>query len=91
MIHKVNIFVSGRVQGVFFRQSTKNKAKELGIVGTVRNIEDGRVEIVAQAEYFALKPFIDWCHKGPIAARVDQVEIIQLKGNDESLISFDIV
>lgn len=91
MIHNVKILVSGRVQGVFFRQSTKTKAKEYGVLGTVKNLDDGRVEIFAQAEPAALETFIAWCHKGPIAARVDHVEVINLDYMENGFLSFDII
>ncbi len=91
MIKRVNIWVSGRVQGVFFRQSTKKMAKEYGVLGSVKNLEDGRVEISAEAEEAQLKPFIDWCRKGPIAARVDHVEIIDQPVIAGELTSFNIL
>jgi acylphosphatase len=90
MTRTVKIQVAGRVQGVYFRRFTKNKAQELGIKGTVRNKEDGRVEIIAQAETDILELFIQWCHKGPITARVDQVELIE-KANECEFTSFEIV
>jgi acylphosphatase len=91
MIRTVNILISGRVQGVYFRRFTLNKAKDLGIKGTVRNNEDGRVEIVAQAEADILEAFIQWCHKGPITARVDKVELVELQGQEDKFSSFEII
>ncbi|ESS71912.1 acylphosphatase [Methyloglobulus morosus KoM1] len=91
MNRTVNIQISGRVQGVYFRRFTKNKAQDLGVKGTVRNREDGRVEIVAQAEVGILEPFIQWCHKGPITARVDQVEITEVESNENVFSSFEIL
>ncbi len=91
MIRTVNILISGRVQGVYFRRFTKNKAQDLGITGTVRNLEDGRVEIIAQAKADALEPFIQWCHKGPITARVDHVEITKLSANSDQFEEFKII
>lgn len=90
MIRTVDIKISGRVQGVYFRRFTLNKAKDLGVNGTVRNREDGRVEIVAQAEADILEPFIKWCHKGPITARVDKVELLDITP-DEAYGSFEII
>lgn len=87
----VKIQVSGRVQGVYFRRFAKNKAKALGIAGTVKNMEDGRVEIIAQAERDILQPFIQWCHKGPITARVDHVELIEMQVNVDIFDSFEII
>lgn len=91
MSRTVNILISGRVQGVYFRRFTLNKAKDLGIKGTVRNRDDGRVEIVAQAEASILEAFIRWCHKGPITARVDQVEIIDMQTSENEFSSFEIL
>lgn len=89
MIRKVKILVSGRVQGVYFRLFTQNKAKHFAIKGSARNLPDGRVEIIAEAENLTIEKFIQWCHKGPITARVDQVEITELQ-HEESLTSFEI-
>jgi acylphosphatase len=91
MIRMVNILISGRVQGVYFRRFTKNKADALGIKGTVRNREDGRVEIIAQAENDTLETFVKWCHKGPITARVDHVELIEMQANVSDYTSFKII
>jgi acylphosphatase len=88
-MRKVKILVSGRIQGVYFRLFTQNKAKHFGIKGSAKNLADGRVEIIAEASGIAIEKFIKWCHKGPITARVDQVEIIELQP-DEVLTSFEI-
>ncbi len=69
----VHIFVSGIVQGVFFRAHTQNTAQHLGLVGWVRNLRDGRVEIVAEGKHAALEQFVTWCQTGPPHARVDDV------------------
>lgn len=86
-MRRVKILVSGRVQGVYFRYFTENKAKELGVLGSVRNLEDGRVEIIAEAEHITLEAFIRWCHKGPVTAKVTHVEVTELE-RDEALTSF---
>jgi acylphosphatase len=86
-MRRVKIVVAGRVQGVYFRYFTENKAKELNVFGSVRNLDDGRVEIIAQADHITLEAFIRWCHKGPITARVDKVEISELEF-EESLTAF---
>jgi len=90
MQQTVKIDISGRVQGVYFRRFTKNKAVELGIKGTVRNKEDGRVEIIAQADQEKMEPFLKWCHKGPITARVDKVDIEE-QANENEFKSFEII
>ena len=91
MKRKVKIHVSGRVQGVFFRQSTQDKAHELGILGTARNLEDGRVEIIALADNTRLEPFIEWCRQGPKAAKVDNLEIIDADVIDNEFTGFKII
>lgn len=77
-MRRVKILVSGRVQGVYFRVFTQNKAKHFGVKGSVKNLPDGRVEIIAEAEHPTIEKFIQWCHKGPVTARVDQIEITDL-------------
>lgn len=86
----VQLIISGRVQGVYFRRFTKHKAHELGINGTVCNRADGHVVIIAQAEAEKLEPFIKWCHKGPITARVDQVDLHDVP-NADLYASFEII
>lgn len=89
MMQRMKILVHGRVQGVYFRYFTQKKARQLGVVGTVRNMADGSVEIIAQAETGAVQSLLDWSRKGPITARVDRVEIDELPV-DETLVAFDI-
>lgn len=72
---RAHLWVSGRVQGVFFRQSTETRARELGLVGWVRNLPDGRVEAIAEGSEDALEAWVAFCHVGPPAARVEHVEI----------------
>ncbi len=91
MTRTVKIQVSGRVQGVYFRRFTQNKAKDLGVKGIVKNLEDGRVEIIAQAEADILEPFIQWCHKGPITARVDKVELVEMQAHENVFDTFEVV
>ncbi len=71
----VQIRISGIVQGVFFRQSTREKAIELNISGWVCNTADGAVALEAEGEEAAMKEFIGWCHRGPARADVSKVEI----------------
>jgi acylphosphatase len=71
----VRIIVHGVVHGVFFRQSTVEKATALNIRGTVRNVDDGTVEIVAEGNENSLKRLIEWCHDGPPRAEVTQVDV----------------
>jgi acylphosphatase len=65
--------VSGRVQGVFFRASTRNEAERLGLSGTASNLADGRVEVVASGSDAALDALEKWLRMGPPSARVDGV------------------
>ena len=72
---RVTIIVHGRVQGVFYRDSTMRKARELGLAGTVRNLPDGTVQIVAQGSATALENLIRWAREGPPAAVVSDLEV----------------
>ncbi|OAX61992.1 acylphosphatase [Xanthomonas graminis] len=65
--------VAGRVQGVYFRASTRERALALGLDGRARNLADGRVEVVAAGEAAALEALAEWLQHGPPAARVEQV------------------
>ena len=81
---RFHIFVSGRVQGVFFRASTVDTAKKLGIFGWVRNLHDGRVEIIAEAENDKIQEFVDWLKKGgPVLAKVVDLVIEEEVPNKE--------
>ena len=76
MIQKrIHIFITGRVQGVFFRQSTRVMAIKNNVNGWVRNLDDGRVEIVAEGETQNIDNLIIWCKTGPANSRVDEFEL----------------
>lgn len=68
-----HFLVSGQVQGVFFRATTEATARRLGLSGWVRNLRDGRVELVACGEEVRLKELEQWLWQGPPRARVEQV------------------
>lgn len=70
--------VSGRVQGVFYRASTREQALALGLLGHARNLQDGRVEVVAEGDATALAALERWLWQGPPAAKVDVVERTEL-------------
>lgn len=70
---RVRLRVSGRVQGVYFRASTQERARALGLSGWVRNTPDGAVELEAQGRPDQLEALIAWCNEGPPAARVDDI------------------
>lgn len=74
-IQKKHVFVSGRVQGVWFRAWTEQQAKELGLSGWVRNLADGRVEAVIAGHPPALSSMLKRLHQGPPAAKVEGVEV----------------
>ena len=70
----LRIKVSGKVQGVFFRASTKGRAEELGIRGWVKNESDGSVLIEAEGEEESMNEFTNWCKAGPLMAKVENIE-----------------
>ena len=69
-------YVSGRVQGVFYRASTRQRAQELGCRGYARNLPDGRVEVLAVGEPVAVHALVEWLRQGPPAAHVTGVDCI---------------
>ncbi|MBD3311595.1 MAG: acylphosphatase [Candidatus Magasanikbacteria bacterium] len=71
---KVLLKIYGKVQGVFFRDSAKQMADELGIVGYAKNLSDGTVEIEAEGEKEGLKRMVNWCKLGSRLAKVERVE-----------------
>ncbi|MEW6378174.1 MAG: acylphosphatase [bacterium] len=72
---RAHLFISGMVQGVFFRSSTKSEASRLGVKGWVRNLSDGSVEVVAEGEKADVERLVAWCHRGPVGAHVRKVDI----------------
>ena len=70
-----HLWVTGRVQGVWYRGSCAERAKAVGVSGWARNLPDGRVEIVAEGELEAVDELVQWCHQGPPAAQVTGVEL----------------
>ncbi len=70
----VRAYISGRVQGVFYRAETQKQASSLGLTGWVRNLPDGRVEVLAEGEEQRVRELISWCRQGPPRSRVDTVE-----------------
>jgi acylphosphatase len=72
---RAHVVVSGRVQGVFFRQSTVDEAQRLGLRGWVRNLPDGRVEVEAEGERGDLEALVRYLGRGPPAARVADVQV----------------
>jgi len=72
---RAHVFVSGRVQGVYYRASTRDAARERGVDGWVKNLDDGRVEAVFEADADAVEAMCEWCETGSRAAEVDSVEV----------------
>ncbi|MFB6139135.1 MAG: acylphosphatase [Halosimplex sp.] len=81
---RAKVFVSGRVQGVYYRANTREKARDLGVDGWVRNRDDGRVEAVFEGPEEAVEAMIEWCHEGSDRARVDGVEVEYVEPEGES-------
>ncbi len=71
---ELHLIVIGRVQGVFFRNNTRQIAQELGLTGTVRNLRDGSVEIFAQATQDKLDDFLERLQQNPGFARIEKIE-----------------
>lgn len=72
---RAHIFVSGRVQGVFFRAETQRKARKLKLSGFVCNLPDGKVEAVLEGERGDVEKLIAWARKGPLFARVEKIDV----------------
>jgi acylphosphatase len=72
---RVKARIRGRVQGVFFRAETSDRARSLGVGGWVSNEPDGSVEAVFQGEQEKLESLLDWCRRGPRGASVEDVEV----------------
>jgi len=70
---RVRLIIEGRVQGVWFRDSTRRVANSLGVRGWVRNLPDGNVEVVAEGPEEQVRQLVEWCHKGPTHAHVTNV------------------
>jgi len=75
MEKQVILKIYGRVQGIFFRDSARKRARKLGLTGWVSNESDGTVKVIAQGKEEKLKELIKWCYNGPMMARVDKIDI----------------
>lgn len=84
----LHLVVRGRVQGVWYRASTVEKAQELGLTGWVRNQSDGSVEILAQGQRTAVGHLQAWCHQGPPSAHVHEVQAQERA--PEALVDFQV-
>ena len=72
---RAHVYVSGKVQGVYFRATTREEAREQGVDGWVRNLDDGRVEAVFEGPRAAVEGLVEWCHTGSPSAVVDDVTV----------------
>ncbi|SFR00901.1 acylphosphatase [Desulfoscipio geothermicus] len=75
MMVEKHVYISGIVQGVYFRDYTRREAEKLGVKGWVRNLPDGRVEAVFAGPAEAVEKIIAWCHQGSPSAHVTGVEV----------------
>ncbi len=82
------ILVEGRVQGVFFRDTCRDEATAAGVAGWVRNLPDGRVEVVAEGDPAAVDRLESWCREGPSHADIAGVEVTEAE--PEGLSGFDV-
>ena len=73
----LDIVISGRVQGVFFRATSKAVADQLGVKGTARNNADGTVAIEAEGDDFSLELFLEFCHKGSDRSAVEKIGVTE--------------
>ncbi len=71
---RVHVWITGKVQGVYFRAYAREAARSAGVAGWVKNTADGRVEAVFEGEEDKLREMIEWCHEGSPLSRVDDVE-----------------
>lgn len=81
--NRVHVFISGKVQGVYYRQNAADKAQQLNVQGWIRNLKDGRVEGVFEGEKANIDRLLSWCNKGPKDAFVKDLEIIQEQYKNE--------
>jgi len=72
---RAQVTIHGFVQGVWFRQSTKDEANRIGVGGWVMNLPDGTVQALFEGEKKKVEEIVGWCHRGPSGARVSKVEI----------------
>jgi len=72
---RVHLLVSGKVQGVFFRQALKVVAKKNNVLGWVRNLKDGRVEAILEGDNKSINSVTEWTRIGPANSRVDDIEV----------------
>ena len=85
---RAHVFVSGRVQGVSFRDATRSQAEQLGLSGWVRNTQDGQVEAVFEGDANTVQQMVEWCRSGPSSADVEDLSVDNEQ--PENLSSFEV-
>lgn len=85
---RAHVFVSGTVQGVYYRASTRDTAREHDVSGWVKNRDDGRVEAIFEGTGESVEAMVGWCHEGSPAAQVEDVEVEY--GDPEGIEGFEI-
>ena len=85
---RAHVFVTGRVQGVSYRANTRDAARDAGVDGWVKNLDDGRVEAVFEGEEESVERMVEWCHEGSPAADVEGVDAEY--GDPEGLSGFEV-
>ena len=80
---RAHIFVSGKVQGVFYRENTRKKAEKLKVSGWVKNLKDSRVEAVFEGERPSVEKMVNWARKGPIWAKIEALDVVWEDCTDE--------
>lgn len=91
MAHRVHVMIEGKVQGVFFRDTTRRKALELGVSGWVRNVPSGDVEAYLEGDEASVDSMLSWLWEGPPPASVEDVRIISREQGEREYSSFDVV
>jgi acylphosphatase len=86
---RAHVYVSGQVQGVFFRDSAREKAQQLGLNGWVKNLPDGRVEALFEGPSERVREMVRWCEQGPSQAEVEDVET-EFEASEGDLTSFEV-
>jgi acylphosphatase len=80
---RAHVYVTGKVQGVYFRATTRDEAQDRNIDGWVRNLDDGRVEAVFEGPEAAVEELVEFCHEGSAAADVEAVDVTYEEPQDE--------
>jgi acylphosphatase len=86
---RAHVYVSGQVQGVFFRDSAREKAGQLGLAGWVKNLPDGRVEAVFDGPPEKVREMVEWCQQGPSHATVEEVDA-EFEDSSEDIRGFEV-